>query len=106
MPAHATSTRRPNDLESIEEVPVSLFVDGKKQIAFRGESLLTALIALGQKTIARTDEGVPTGAYCGMGICYVCQMIIDGCLERACMTPVHEGMRVETRNHHSIGEEK
>ncbi len=50
--------------------------------------------------------GVPLGAvlyerggaalFCGMGVCFVCLVTVDGRPGvRACLTPVREGMRVE-----------
>ncbi len=36
--------------------------------------------------------------FCMMGVCYECQMVIDGkSNQRACMTYVQQGMQVETQ---------
>ncbi len=40
----------------------------------------------------------PRGPYCLMGVCFECLVTIDGIGNRqGCMTPVREGMRVETQ---------
>jgi len=79
---------------------IKLIVDGKKVTAYKGETVLAALIASGYK-IMRTNpvSHKPRGAFCGMGICFECTMTIDGIPNtRACMTEVHEGMTVETND--------
>jgi len=42
-------------------------------------------------------NGAPRAPLCGMGVCFECRVRIDGVAhQRACMTPVREGMRVDT----------
>jgi len=79
---------------------IKLIFDGKEITAYKGETVLAALIASGYK-IMRTNpvSHKPRGAFCGMGICFECTMTIDGIPNtRACMTEVHEGMTVETND--------
>ena len=46
-----------------------------------------------------TPTGAPRGIFCGMGVCFDCLVTVDGLAEqRACMTPVRRGMRVQTRS--------
>jgi D-hydroxyproline dehydrogenase subunit gamma len=77
---------------------ITLVVNGKPCAAFEGEFLHAVLLAAGIRSLrgdAKTGE--PRGIFCGMGICYECLVTINGVPDqRACMTPVHEGMRVET----------
>ena len=40
--------------------------------------------------------GSPRGAFCMMGVCQECLVRIDGVLRQACLTPVEDGMRVES----------
>ena len=77
---------------------ITLLVDGKETKAFKGETVLAALIASGYNILkANPVSHEPRGAFCGMGICFECTMTIDGIPNtRACMTEVHEGMIVET----------
>jgi len=79
---------------------IKLIVDGKEIKAFKGETVLAALIASGYKILKINPVShEPRGAFCGMGICFECTMTIDGVPNtRACMTEVHEGMIVETND--------
>jgi D-hydroxyproline dehydrogenase subunit gamma len=77
---------------------IKLIVDGKEIKAYKGETVLAALIASGYKILKTNPVShEPRGAFCGMGICFECTMTIDGVPNtRACMTEVREGMIVET----------
>ena len=64
-----------------------------------GQSVSAALIANGER-IARYSRfnGAPRGAYCGIGICFDCVLIIDGLAnQRSCLTEIADGMKVETQ---------
>jgi D-hydroxyproline dehydrogenase subunit gamma len=78
--------------------PLTVKVDGEPVPAFAGELVATVLLALGRQTFRRTDRsGAPRGLFCGMGVCFDCLVTIDGIENvRACMTPVREGMEIET----------
>jgi predicted molibdopterin-dependent oxidoreductase YjgC len=78
---------------------VRLWLDGREIEAFGGETLATAILAAGTRTLRRTGrEHAPRGLFCGMGVCFDCVVTVDGRPNlRACVTPVAEGMRVETR---------
>lgn len=73
--------------------------DGKPVAAYQGESVAAALMAAGYRTLRSTPaRGEPRGVFCGMGVCFDCLVVVDGRLStRACLTPVAEGMRVETQ---------
>lgn len=88
--------RRLGSLESRQRLTVH--VDGEAVSAFAGESVATVLLALGRQTFRHTDKHhAPRGLFCGMGICFDCLVNIDGVENvRACMTPVQEGMVIET----------
>ncbi len=78
---------------------IALTVDGKPVVAFEGETVAGVLLAIG-RIAARTSpgRGEARGYYCGMGACWDCALVIDGrANRRACMTPVADGMRVETQ---------
>ena len=78
---------------------LSIVVDGADVGAYEGESVAAALLGSGRRFTrwtARTGE--PRGYVCGMGICQDCLVTVDGRPNvRACMTPVRDGLRVETQ---------
>jgi len=76
---------------------VSIDVDGARVDAYPGESLAAALLATGVRAFRHSQSGKPRGPFCNMGVCFECLVVVDGDAGvRACMTPVREGMRVET----------
>jgi predicted molibdopterin-dependent oxidoreductase YjgC len=76
---------------------VTITVDGIPLQAYLGETIAGALLANGQRAWRRTESGAPRGLFCGMGICFDCLVSVDGVPNvRACITPVIEGMVVET----------
>ncbi len=85
----ATLLQRP-----AERVPVT--VDGVALRLPRGMMLASALATadvLRLRSAPRT--GAPRGAFCLMGACQECVLLVDGVLRQACMTPVTAGMRIE-----------
>jgi len=88
-------------IESIKRrQELTLTVDGQKVKAYRGETVLAALIAAGYRVLKiHPVSHEPRGALCGMGICFECTLTIDGVPNsRACMTEVRDGMTVETHD--------
>jgi sarcosine oxidase, subunit alpha len=77
---------------------VSFTFNGKVYKGLANESLAAALLANGIRTLRHHEEsGSPRGIYCNIGHCYECRVTIDGHQgERACLTPVKEGMMVES----------
>ena len=77
---------------------VSILVDGAEVVAAEGDSVAAALLLAGMSTFRRmAKDHAPRGPYCGMGVCFDCLVTIDGEPNRqACLTPVREGLRVET----------
>jgi predicted molibdopterin-dependent oxidoreductase YjgC len=78
---------------------VMLTIDGISIAAFEGETVAGVLIAIGHRVTRTTpNRGETRFYYCGMGACWDCALVIDGRPNRrACMTPVADGMRVETQ---------
>jgi predicted molibdopterin-dependent oxidoreductase YjgC len=74
-------------------------VDGADVAACEGESIAAALIASGRRLTRWTARtGKPRGYFCGMGVCQECLVTVDGRPNvRACMTPVADGLRVESQ---------
>lgn len=78
---------------------VTIMVDGQPVEARAGEPIAAALLASGRRvcrTMPGSDE--PRGPFCAVGRCLDCIMTVDGELNvRTCVTPVRDGMRVETQ---------
>lgn len=66
--------------------------------AYEGESLAAALLAQDIRTLRVHEEtGQPRGIYCNIGHCFECRVNINGLDgERACITPVSDGMVVKS----------
>ena len=79
---------------------VNITVDGKPLRAVKGEVIAAALLANGitlHRYTAKRRE--PRGIFCGIGQCTDCVMAVNGVPNvRTCITPVEEGMSVETQN--------
>lgn len=74
---------------------VHILFDGEPVDARSGETVAAALSAAGRLTLRKTPGGAPRGLHCGMGACYDCIVTIDGRpAQRACVTPVADGMRI------------
>lgn len=78
--------------------PLQVTVDGNLIEAFEGETVAAVLLSAGIRTFRLSPKNKePRSMYCGMGVCFECLVTIDGQhAVRACMTPVAEGMQVET----------
>ena len=77
---------------------VTFKLDGKTMSGYEGEPVAMALKASGVMTHRHTiKSGEPRGIFCAIGRCTDCVMIIDGKLNvRTCVTPLKEGMEVQT----------
>jgi predicted molibdopterin-dependent oxidoreductase YjgC len=72
--------------------------DGRPVPTTAGESVGAALTNAGIRSWRTTRKaGRPRGLFCGIGICYDCLLTVDGQPnQRACLTPVAPGMRLES----------
>ena len=76
------------DMEETEYVTVT--VDGKPLQAVKGEMIAAVLMANGIMVHRHTiKKHEPRGIYCGIGQCTDCV--------RTCITPVEDGMVIETQ---------
>lgn len=73
--------------------------DGKQLKGYEGEPIAIALRANGVLTHRYTAKhNEPRGIFCAIGRCTDCVMIVDGKPNvRTCVTPLLEGMKVETQ---------
>jgi predicted molibdopterin-dependent oxidoreductase YjgC len=78
---------------------VTIRVDGREVAAYEGETVAAALVAARHRAFRTTERaGRPRGYFCGMGVCHDCLITIEGQPNvRACMTPVRQGLEVETQ---------
>ncbi len=73
-------------------------VDGQPVPAHAGEMLVAALMAAGLLRLRDSPRrGGPRGAFCLMGACQECAILIDGRLQQACQVSVRDGMQVLLR---------
>lgn len=77
---------------------VSIFVDGERVGARVGQSVAAALLSAGIVELRRSPSAnQPRGAFCLMGLCQECAILIDGSLQQACLVPVRDGMQIARR---------
>jgi len=61
-----------------------------------GDTVAAALVDAGELGCREAADGGQRGLFCGMGVCQECVVTIDGRpWQRACMTPVRDGMAIE-----------
>ncbi|MFN4099995.1 MAG: (2Fe-2S)-binding protein [Pararhodobacter sp.] len=70
-------------------------VNGSLMVARAGMTVAAALLENGIYHLRNSPAaGTPRGAFCMMGACQECAILIDGRIRRACQTRVREGMSV------------
>lgn len=82
-----------------EKKKLSFFFDGKEVYGFEGDTIASALHALGIKTLSHSIElNRPRGFYCAIGNCSSCNMVVDGKPNvRTCVTMLVKDMIVKTQ---------
>lgn len=85
--------------ESPEKKIVTFTYDGKTLEGLEGEPIAVALRAAGVMVHRYTKKRhEPRGVFCAIGRCTDCVMIVNGKPNvRTCITPLEEGMTVQTR---------
>lgn len=78
---------------------VNFTFDGKEMQGYEGESVAAALKAAGVLVHRYTSKlHSPRGIFCAIGRCTDCVMVVDGKPNtRTCITPLKEGMSVQTQ---------
>lgn len=73
-------------------------LDGQAVSGLDGDTVLTAVLALGSRLRQADASGQPRAGFCLMGACQDCWMdSADGQRLRACSTPLQAGMALLTR---------
>ena len=76
---------------------VNFTFDGRPCSGLEGEMISSALYANGIKIFSRhKKDSAPQGIFCANGQCAQCSVIADGLAVKSCVTPVREGLKVET----------
>ena len=82
-----------------EKKVVKFYFDGKEMEGMEGEPSAAALKAAGVMVHRYTKKRhEPRGIFCAIGRCTDCVMIVNGQPNvRTCITPLEEGMTVQTQ---------
>ncbi|NMB19460.1 MAG: (2Fe-2S)-binding protein, partial [Firmicutes bacterium] len=84
-------------LDIQENKEVSFSFDGRRLVGREGEMVSSALFANGIRTFSiHTVGDAPQGLFCANGQCAQCTVIIDGLPVKSCITPLKEGMEIQT----------
>lgn len=85
--------------EAPEKRLVQFTYDGKTMEGYEGEPIAAALRVAGVMAHRYTKKKhEPRGVFCAIGRCTDCVMVVDGMPNvRTCITPLKEGMKVETQ---------
>lgn len=80
------------------QTPITFTFDGKTYEGFEGDTIASALLANGIRTLRVHEEtGAPRAIYCNIGHCFECRLTVNHTeTVRACMTTVQENMMIES----------
>ncbi len=83
-----------------KENSVNLTINSQIVQAAKGTSVAAAALSCGLSYTRTTPvSGAKRAPFCMMGVCFECQMVIDGKPnQRACGMTVEEGMQVEIQH--------
>jgi len=81
-----------------ERSEITFTFDGKQYTGYEGDTIASALLANGQRTLrVHEASGNPRAIYCNIGHCYECRVTVDDVRGvRACLEPIKEGMKIES----------
>jgi len=77
-------------------VPTATFQFEGRDVPFMdGQSVGAALLNASVRCLRSSEDGLPRGMTCAIGVCWECRCVIDGRPNtRACMTAARAGMVV------------
>lgn len=85
-------------LPGIAAAPIAFSLDGAACSGRAGDTVLTAVLAQGQRLRLSEFSAGPRAGFCLMGACQDCWMdCADGRRLRACSTPLEAGMQLLSR---------
>ena len=84
-------------LDPLPPPTVRFTFNGRELLARPGEMVSSALFASGISVFGHHHrDGGAQGIFCVNGQCSQCTVLVDGRPLKSCMTPVHEGVRIES----------
>ena len=84
-----------NSINSLNS-SIEFSLNGQLQRVPAGVTVAAALYIVGTGITRISVSGERRAAFCGMGICQECRVLINGQRRLACQTVCHEGMAVQT----------
>ena len=77
---------------------IKIKINGKETDVYAGDTVLASLVSAGYTILKKSRKlNEARGPVCGMGVCYECQVTINGTPgQRACMAEVQDAMTVLT----------
>ena len=87
------------DFKWSERKKIKFTFDSEEIIGYDGDTIASALYASGKRVIRRSFKyHRPRGLFCGIGQCSSCLVKVNGIPnQKACVTPIEEGMVVESQ---------
>ncbi len=68
----------------------SFAFDGRSIPFEDGDTVASALLRAEIVAFRRSLGDAPRGLYCGIGLCFECELVVDGVPARACQEPARE----------------
>ncbi len=86
-------------LDKKRDPVITFLFNGKELKALENEMISSALFASGIHEFGKHHmDDSPQGIFCANGQCGQCLVLVDGIPKKACLTPVTQGMKVESMN--------
>lgn len=81
-----------------EKERVTFTFDGKSYEGLEGDTIASALLANGVRTLRVHEETeTPRGIYCNIGHCFECRVTVDGEIGiRSCLKTIKPNMQIES----------
>lgn len=82
---------------SVQTQVINFTFDGEPVSGIQGDTIASALYAMGKRSWRRSKSGEERGIFCNMGVCFDCLVTVNGKPGiRACLERITEGMEVES----------
>ncbi len=90
------SSARTSIKESPKSTQITCYINGYREQLKNHQTVLQALRFTGYKITSSFPSKDSLFTPCRTGGCYSCAVVIDNELKQACITPISDGMRIET----------
>ncbi|MGG1247688.1 (2Fe-2S)-binding protein [Bacillus spizizenii] len=90
-----------------DKQPITFYFNGVAYEGYEGDSIASALLASGVRTLRHHEmSGTGRGIYCNIGHCFECRVQLENSkVVRSCLTPVKEGMVIQSIPGYKEGDE-